>query len=183
MSPRFPRPTVSVRNILFKSFGGGRSPFYLTLPLLQRSNACIIAQTMSNCFSFSIFQCFFRCLLVDCRGSQFFFSPLICSLPTFSYLFLNFSHCLHTFCTQCFGLVSVYLLCKEASKRSLFHNFSPFFRQYEMGSTQYIYIYIYMCASVCHFPSKLVYKGRQTQPIRPLFSALLSFRTEIENAF
>lgn len=73
MSPRFPRPTVSVRNILFKSFGGGRSPFYLTLPLLQRSNACIIAQTMSNCFSFSIFQCFFRCLLVDCRGSQFFF--------------------------------------------------------------------------------------------------------------
>jgi len=52
-----------------------------------------------------------------------------------------------------------------------------------MGSTQYIYIYIYMCASVCHFPSKLVYKGRQTQPIRPLFSALPSFRTEIENAF
>lgn len=154
--------------------------FGSTTATAWRSNACIIAQTMSNCFSFSIFQrcvfCVFclRCLLVDCRRGSPFGPPF--GIP---YLFLNFSHCLHTFCTQCsrrWGSsgVRVYLLCKEASKRS------PFFRQYEMGS------HTIQAREFAIFPSKLVYKGRQTRVStlpghpRPFENC---FSNQIENAF
>lgn len=125
------------------------SPFLFGAATVRRSNACIIAQTMSNCFSFCIyhfsaafFVFLFRCLLVDC-------SPHSPRFPLLVFEFFTlFAYILHSL-FRGGRVVSVYLLCKEASKRS---RSSPFFRQYESERGR-----------VCHFPSKLVYKGRQTQ--------------------
>lgn len=144
MSPRFPRPTVSVRNILFKSFGGGRSPFYLTLPLLQRSNACIIAQTMSNCFSFSIFQCFFRCLLVDCRGSQFFFRHSFVRSPRFLTCFWIFHIvCIH-FALSVSGWCP-YICYAKRPQSAPFSTIFPHFSANMRWVVHNTYISIYIC--------------------------------------